>query len=321
MLKKSVSFIMIIFLLFSLAACKSEKTTGAVSTKIQTQNSEDVGVTEISELSSEINPTEETGIATEKSADSTEKKTEKTERTEKTIKQSKTAAKASVKLSKSDKQNLIYTLDYIIGFGSDYKMSGYNVGDVIYNSKSKTALKDAIGLSTALFYSSLFDDLCWRKAYDYSGKDNEEGDMHYNVVGQDYIPDPLKMFQSARCPYDYNTLSAKEFDKILKYIFGVTPDHSYVFKGRYSDYLEHIVYCYDENYYYTRADGGDGAGPDTRIEKAEKTSDGRYLVQVGEYWGNDFDGYSKMGRFSVECKITPVNGVRYWTINIITKTG
>lgn len=84
---------------------------------------------------------------------------------------------------------------------------------------------------------------------------------------------------------------------------------------------KHIVYYYDGDYYFTGSGGGDSAGPEIRIEKVEKSSDGIYLVRVTEVWVDAYGDEEEIGRFSVECKITPVNGVRYWTINKITRIG
>ncbi len=319
MFKKFVSVFMVVSVLFSLSACKKEKPDDETLTKSnesQTEYSSTAEITETaseissempSELSSVINASSEISKTSDVSTRSSEKETVKT------AKPSQPTPNESVTLSKSDQHNLISTLSYIIGYGGDY-----NIGDIVYTSKSKTALKDAVGLFTALFYSSIFDYLCFRDAYDYSGKRKAEGVMFYNIVDQEYTPDPLHMFQSGKYPYDYNILSEKEFDKILINIFGVTPNHSYVFKDQYSEYLEHIVYYYEGNYYYTRADGGDGAGPDIQIEKIEKKSDGSYSAQVIEVWGDGINDSVK-GKFSVDCKITPVNGIRYWTINKITR--
>lgn len=178
-----------------------------------------------------------------------------------------------------------------------------------YNCNQEDAFTIALDIMIGSLVSSvtymIFDDYGWENSYE--------------VIEAIEKADPRGAYN-----YMYTKFDGEKFDKILKEVFNVTPDHDYVAKHT-NEYIESgkdVTILYYENgfYYMASGQGGDGAYPETQINSVEKSTDGKYKINITymEKAGYTED-YLKRIDTNVITELKNVDGEKIWSIYSIEK--
>lgn len=200
-------------------------------------------------------------------------------------------------ISNTDAKNLTDLLEYIIGYGMEE-----------YDYKDNDAFEMAFATIHALPYynfSELVSEI-YRIHYD--------GMVNFPYENEGLEADPRGYWQQFRY------VEAEYIDFILEDMFNVKPDHSYVMHSEY--WCAGGVYAYyQDGYYYSDAgDGGDGCGPEIKLKKVERLSDGKYQVTVN-YRVVEAGGVvlSDFGNYNVIAEIKNIDGNSIWSFYKIEK--
>lgn len=234
---------------------------------------------------------------------------------------------------KGDKKAFTRLMAMVVGYGREYisvdpecDENGYTENDYFeinykdYDCTSKDAFKDAFLNVLCLPFYSIFNYYAENYGWDLNLFIKEFFYYEDNDFGYDTpsVRDPLKKFEADSM---YYKIDGEKFDFILKNVFNVKPDHSYVLHNKKSRWFpdEDSAYYYNGYYYVLKADGGDGAGPRTVINNMEKQSDGKYKINITYQFGNDFEGYDDCAQLNVIAGLKEINGEKLWSIYSIKK--
>lgn len=178
-----------------------------------------------------------------------------------------------------------------------------------YNCNQEDAFMVALDLMIGVGFNSvvyyLFDDYGWRNSYERINSEDKA--------------DPRGAYK-----FMYSKFDGEKFDKILKEVFNVTPDHDYVAKNT-NGYLgsgkDATVLYYENGFYYmVSGQGGDGAYPVTRINSVEKLADGKYKINISYMEMSGYtDDYLKLINSNVITELKNVDGEKIWSIYSIEK--
>ena len=141
--------------------------------------------------------------------------------------------------------------------------------------------------------------------------DNED----FEVI--DFIPDDEGFIEDPEGILGdyYRGVYAEYVDTCLATVFNIESDYDYVLR---SESGEAYAY-YNHGYYYFRGDeGGDGAGPEVKINNIKAQNDGKYLIDA-TYYISDFEDKEKICDVKVTAEMKTVEGKKLWSFYKIEK--